>query len=157
SAKTERTAAKNRDRFEDIVLLAPVQIIGGRHGKAFETRKRRGRRDVKDSDHVVRLGIWKRPQEHGVHDAENRAVRADPEGENGKCGESKAGILAKDPNCMADGLKKVVHFSISERWLIGRTAGARANAYLSVTYERAPAGGCPGLGRRVRERDVLLR
>ena len=43
------------------------------------------------------MGIGQRPQEDAVHDAEDRAVRADPEGEREHSDERERGTLAQLP------------------------------------------------------------
>src|SRR5262245_19990415 len=55
-----------------------------------------------DADDPVRCSVWQRREQHAVHSAEDRRVRADPqgEGEDGNGGERRTS--SERPPCVAD-------------------------------------------------------
>src|SRR5262249_13401729 len=77
AADAETAAAEYGHRFEDIILLAPIEVIRRRNRESFHAGKGYGRRDVKDRHDGVRIGEGKRAQENCVNNAENGRIRAD--------------------------------------------------------------------------------
>ena len=86
-----------------------LQVIGGRdvHATAAvgcELREHVGRLRPRgelrrrrpgigpDQDDAIRIGVGHRPQEHGIHDGENRRARADAERQRRKGGQREAGL-----------------------------------------------------------------
>src|SRR5687767_8041006 len=61
--------------------LRPVRSDTRVRPGVFADAKDFSQRAPPAADELPRVTVWKRPQEHCVHDAEDRGVRADAEGE----------------------------------------------------------------------------
>jgi hypothetical protein len=93
-----------RHAFEDGVLLAPVNEIGGRRSIERETEMGR-----LFPHHHQRVGIFvgQGTQQHGVNHAEDRAVRANSEGEREHCDEGKARVPHQHAKAVAQVLPQI--------------------------------------------------
>ena len=67
-----------------MIVLLPIEEIGIGDRAGIEIRFALVQRDE-----LIRLRVWKRIEQHAVHDREQRGVRADGQGErkDGDCGE----------------------------------------------------------------------
>jgi hypothetical protein len=62
---------------------------------------------------LVRVPVRERPQQYRIHDAENRAVRADAQRQRGHSHESEAGISPQRPQAIPQILKEYLDESDS--------------------------------------------
>ena len=81
------------DAFEDRVLLAPIQEVGGRDRKASVLRHH-----FVHADQTIRIRVGQWLQEHPVDDAEDDARCADPERERQHCHDGEARRLRQLSN-----------------------------------------------------------
>jgi hypothetical protein len=87
-------------------LRAPVVEIDRRDGRLKEIG-----RPIRGVDRIEPIGIRKRqrPQHHGVHDREDRGVRADAEGERQNRGGRKARRRGQPPQRVLNVVSNVPH------------------------------------------------
>ena len=85
-----------RDRLEAAALIAKVVEV-----RVREARRPALRGDLEDGHDPVRIGVRQRPQQHAVHDAEDRRGRADAEGEGQDGDGGEARVLAELPKTVA--------------------------------------------------------
>ncbi len=89
----------SRHLAEHAVLLAALAEVPVRQGRK---RIRLFHRSVEHQNEFSRIGIWERPQKHGVDDGEDGGVGADAEGEREHGDGGEAGGLAQHAEGEAD-------------------------------------------------------
>ena len=130
-------------RLEDVAACLPVDVVARRD-------QERGRRiGLLHGHQPVRLGVRQRPQQHGVHEAEDGRVRADPDPQREDDDEAEARAPQQAP-------RRVPHVA-ENRFEHGKPR---------LVPERLPelrhpaelgAGEAAGLGGRIPAANVLVR
>ena len=97
--QVDRTpTSKTCHAVEEAGVLAPVAEVGAGDGSPDQ---RLVRPEFRDVNQTVRVAVGQRLQEHGVHGAEDRCVRADAEGQRQDGNRRKARSLDKHPQAVA--------------------------------------------------------
>ena len=81
--------------FEGVILVAPVKIVSRRNNKLRNSRKTLLRRRVPHRHEPPRISKRQRPEQHSIHHAEDRGIRADAESEREDGDGGEARILAQ--------------------------------------------------------------
>src|SRR5882724_1873107 len=89
--------------------IPTVEIVGRRDRERLEPREARGRRHVEDPHQPSGLCERHRPQQHGVDDAEDGGVRADPQGQDADRGGGEARALAEGTETVTEILRHRSH------------------------------------------------
>jgi hypothetical protein len=83
AGERELAETVNRHALEELRIALPVVVVRGRHRERRHIRKRTLRRNVKQAHEAIGLLVGQRPEQDGVHDAENRGIGTDAQREDG--------------------------------------------------------------------------
>ena len=130
------------DAREALRLVPDRFVFGERHGDGARLRVRR---DLRDRDQFLRVAEGERPQEDGVHHAEDRGGGADAEsqGENGDRAETR--VLNDPPQTVADVLKEGSH--LRDLTLVGVGCDgmrAKGNGFVAAMFTAAGLASAAG-------------
>ncbi len=93
-----------RERAVLILQLAEFRVREERPFASLRTYRHAARFGVRQNDNLVRIPNGQRAHQHAAHEAEDRRVRANPEGQRQHGNDGEAGVRRKD----TDGVSKVL-------------------------------------------------
>ena len=99
-------APVERERLHAVHRLQAVEIVGHAVRRAAGPGVRIA---VEDVDQPVGLRDGQRPQQHGLHDGEDRRVRADADGQREQHGGGEAAVLQQDAQGISEVLQETGH------------------------------------------------
>src|SRR5262249_42420306 len=89
---------------KDGVLPLPVEEV-----ESGDSISLAAGRLLQHAENALRLGVRKRLQKHGVHEAEDRGVRANPDRQSGYGDDREYGALEKGAESVTDVLRELIH------------------------------------------------
>ena len=106
---------------------------------------------MKHRHNGVRIGKRKGSQEHRIHHAEDRRVRANTQSEDGERRYCEAGIFSQYANCTGKGLPEAAHRFCRDSLV--HSAYQMGTAYLAIFFERLRIVEVFGIGKASPYRD----
>ena len=116
-----------RERAVLILQLAEFRVREERPFASLRTYRHAARFGVRQNDDLVRIPDGQRAHQHAAHEAEDRRVRANPQGQRQHGNDGEAGVRRKD----ADGVSKVLcdHVLMLPKAVGNRSTRASAQTY----------------------------
>src|SRR5580704_2719677 len=88
-------------------IVLPLQFLEKRNRKTVRIASI-GMQQM-NVDQLLRIAHWQRPENHGIHHAEDCCVRADPQRQGDNCNRSKAGALRQHAAAVSNVLQQGFH------------------------------------------------